>query len=196
MWKGFTLFEMLIAMILATLLMGGVLMMSAAIARDQKRLSARNETNTEGVVELLRFDLANARSMSQSSDGLTLVLVGHGGLDRRALAANNRLVRVTYRIDPERGALARQQEYLDDPVRPHRWSELVVTNVARLDVIATSNDSELVTEPAMSASMLGAQRIGDVRVAPQSVESSTVPTRVRIHFASSSSPIDREIWVR
>src|SRR2546421_237164 len=118
---AFSLFEMLITTILAAILMGGVLWMSAALARDQQRLAARSETSIEGIVELFRFDLANARTMTQSLDGRVLVLIGHGGIDRRALAPTNRLTRVTYRIDIERGGtLSRTQEYIDDRVRPQR----------------------------------------------------------------------------
>src|SRR2546430_271794 len=94
--RAFTLLEMLLATILAAILMGGVLAMSAALARDQKRLSSRAESNADGIIELLRFDLANARTMTQSNEGRMLVLVGHAGLDRRSLTATNRLTRVVY----------------------------------------------------------------------------------------------------
>jgi len=196
--RAFSLFEMLIATILAAILMGGVLWMSAALARDQQRLAARSETSVEGVVELLRFDLANARTMTQSPDGRVLVLIGHGGIDRRTLSPTNRLTRVTYRIDAERGGtLSRTQEYIDDRVRPQRWSELVATNVARIDAIPASGDSELVRESAIGASMFATgQRVGDVKLAPQAPPSLTVPTRVRVRMASSSAPVDREIWIR
>jgi hypothetical protein len=195
---AFSLFEMLIATILATILMGGVLWMSAALARDQQRLAARSETSIDGIVELFRFDLANARTMTQPPDGLVLVLIGHGGIDRRALVATNRLTRVTYRIDAERGGtLSRTQEYIDDRVRPQRWSELVATSVARMDVIVASGDSEFVREPAVNALMFATgQRVGDVKLMPQAPPSLTVPTRVRLRIASSSAPVDREIWVR
>jgi prepilin-type N-terminal cleavage/methylation domain-containing protein len=196
--RAFSLFEMLVATILAAILMGGVLWMSAALARDQQRLAARSETSIDGIVQLLRFDLANARTMTQSPDGRVLVLIGHGGLDRRTLAATNRLARVTYRIDSERGGtLSRTQEYIDDRVRPQRWSELFATNVARIDAISASGDSEIVSEPAVSASMFASgHRIGDVKIVPQAPPSLTVPTRVRLRIASSSAPVDQEIWIR
>src|SRR5262249_34325213 len=145
--------------------------------RDTRRLAARTNSSAQGIIDLLRFDLANSRSLSQSPDGLTIVLVGHGALDRRALTPNNRLVRVTYRVDSS-GTFTRQQEYLDEPARPQRWNDLVATGVARVDITTTSNDSEPVAEAAIAPAMLGARRIGDVRVAPQEVMSTSIPSRV------------------
>src|SRR5438552_1574402 len=174
--RAFTLLEMLLATMLSVILIGGVLAMSAALARDQKRMSSRPQSNAEGIVELIQFDLANARSMTQSADGQAIIFIGHGGLDRRTFAATNRLTRVIYRVDPDHATLTRRQEYLDDPARPQKWEELVATNVARIDVIAASNDGEPVREPAVTPALLGVRRIGDVKSVPADVPlSMTVP---------------------
>jgi hypothetical protein len=195
--RAFTLLEMLLATMLSVILIGGVLAMSAALARDQKRLSSRPQSNADGVIELIRFDLANARTMTQSADGQNVIFIGHGGLDRRSFAATNRLTRVIYRVDPDHGVLTRRQEYLDDPARPQKWEELLATGVARIDVIAASNDGEPVRERAVSAALLGARRIGDVKIVPADMPLSiTVPSRVHVRIASATSPVDREIWVR
>jgi len=197
-FRAFTLIEMLIAVMLAAILMGGVLSMSAALARDQNQLAARTQDTSAGIVDLLRFDLANARSITQSPDGQTLVLVGHGGLDRRTMSPTNRLTRVIYRIDAATGNLTREQSYLDDAARPARWSELTATGITRIDITPTSGDSEIVREPALGAAMFAPnRRTGDVKAAGQSLpESRSVATRVRVRIASASSPVDQEIWVR
>jgi prepilin-type N-terminal cleavage/methylation domain-containing protein len=195
--RAFTLIEMLIATLLAAILMGGVLSMSAALARDQRRLAARAQDSTGGIVELLRFDLANARSVTQSPDGQTLVLVGHGGLDRRSMSPTNRLTRVVYRVDSPSGNLSREQTYLDDPARPARWTELAATGIARIDIIPASGDSDFVREPALNATLFAPNRkMGDVKSVAMLPESRSPPTRVRIRIASTSSPLDQEIWVR
>src|SRR5207237_10825383 len=71
-----------------------------------------------------------------------LILVGHGGLDPQTLAPTGRLTRVVYEIRG-RGrdaALFRSQEYLDEPTRPERWTELVALDVVAFSVVAGSGD--------------------------------------------------------
>jgi prepilin-type N-terminal cleavage/methylation domain-containing protein len=195
--RAFSLVEMLIATALATILLGGVLAMSAALARDQKHLSRQATTSADGIVELLRFDIGNARTITQSNDGRTVIFVGHGALDRRSGAATNRLALVTWSIDPDGMLLWRTQQYLDEPARPARWRELIAGDVARIEIAHASPDSEIVREPAVTAAMLRSRaRIGDVSIVPEQPVSWTVSTRVRVHIASRSTPIDQEIFAR
>jgi hypothetical protein len=188
---------MLLAVTLAAILMGGVLTMSAGLARDQKQLSTRAQDTSDGIVELLRFDLASARSITQSGDGQALVLVGHSGLDRQTMFPTNRLTRVIYRIDAKSGNLTREQIYIDEPTRPSSWRELAAVAVARIDVIPASGDSDAIAEPALSASIFAPNRkAGDVKLPASLPVSRTVPTRVHVRIMSASSPVDREIWIR
>jgi hypothetical protein len=66
-----------------------------------------------------------------------VLLQGHGGIDASSLEPNNRLTRVIYRIRRNRGGdsdLVREQRYLDDPVRPQPWSDLVMRDVRSIGV--------------------------------------------------------------
>jgi prepilin-type N-terminal cleavage/methylation domain-containing protein len=137
---GFTLVEILLAVTIATLLMAAVLAMLGGIGRDRRRLAARSESNRPAAaIELLRWDLTNAETISPMVDGV--MLQGHGGIDPSSLEPNNRLVRVTYRVRREGGAsdLFREQRYLDDPVRPQRWDDLVLRDVRRVAVAPSGN---------------------------------------------------------
>jgi prepilin-type N-terminal cleavage/methylation domain-containing protein len=138
--RGFTLVEILLAVTIATLLMAAVLAMLGGIGRDQKRLAGRNETARPiAAIELLRWDLTNAESITSTADGV--VLQGHGGINPSALEPNNRLVRVIYRIRREGGEsnLFREQQYLDDPVRPQPWGDLVLRDVRSVTVAPGGN---------------------------------------------------------
>src|SRR5205823_14004162 len=77
------------------------------------------------------WDLANGASMGFG--GIGVELTGHGGIDPRTLAPNGRLVRVSY-IRGADDVLRRKQTYLDDPVRPEPWSEIVAGDVQGLSV--------------------------------------------------------------
>ncbi len=132
---GFTLIEILLAVTLATILMAAVLAVLGGVARDQRRLSAvEKTTHPAAAIELLRWDLTNAATITPTVDGI--VLQGHGGIDPSSLEPNNRLARVTYRVRRERGEsnLFREQRYVDDPVRPEPWGELVLRDVRSVGV--------------------------------------------------------------
>ena len=140
---GFTLVEMLVTTVLTAVLLAALLNVTAGISRDRKRLaSAEAGGRAEAVVELLRRDLTNARTLGRSADGRTIVLEGHGGLARASLVPTGRLTRVTYRVRPAgvTGAaggpacLVREQQYLDDPARPEPWAEVVAVGVRRFTV--------------------------------------------------------------
>ena len=132
---GFTLIEILLAVTIAAVLMAAVLAVLGGIARDQKRLTADEKIKPpSAAVELLRWDLTNAETITPTADGV--VLRGHGGIDPSSLEPNNRFTRVTYRIHRQRGEsnLVRQQHYLDDPVRPQPWGDLVMHDVRGISI--------------------------------------------------------------
>jgi len=138
---GFTLIEILLAVTLATILMAAVLAVLGGVARDQRRLSAvEKTTHPAAAIELLRWDLTNAESITSTADG-GVVLRGHGGIDQASLEPTNRLTRVTYRIHRERGdsSLFREQSYLDDPIRPEPWGDLVMRDVRGIAVSPAGN---------------------------------------------------------
>ena len=138
---GFTLIEILLAVTIATVLMAAVLAVLGGIGRDQKRLTAdEKKTRPTATIELLRWDLTNAESITPIDSGV--LLQGHGGIDASSLEPNNRLTRVIYRIRRNRGGdsdLVREQRYLDDPVRPQPWSDLVMRDVRAIGVSPGGN---------------------------------------------------------
>ncbi len=143
--RAFTLLEMLLATTLTAVLLAGVLSVSAALARDARRLQARSEQlQPDAVFNLLRWDLANASSLEQSRDARELVLYGHGALDRDTLGATGRMTRVVYAIRPGVG-LVREQRYLVDPAHPRAWSELVLAGAVQIEAFPTALDLEQAT---------------------------------------------------
>ena len=133
--KAFTLVEILVAVTIAAVLIAAVLALLTDVGRDHKRLAADLATfRPDAVVELLRWDLTNADSITPTRDGIALR--GHGGIDAATLRPNNRLVLVSYVVRREGRAsyLVRDQRYLDDPVRPQPWSDVVTAGVAAVTV--------------------------------------------------------------
>jgi hypothetical protein len=103
------------------------------IARDRRQLQASRplaEPANQRIAELIRQDLANGRRIWMSDDGAGFTINGYGGLDRQTLVPDGRLARVQYRV--EAGALRRRQRYLDDPLRPMPWEEIVAVSVERV----------------------------------------------------------------
>jgi hypothetical protein len=80
--------------------------------------------------------------MQVSDDGQSFTLVGNDALDPQTLSPTGRMARVVYQIDPHTRALARQQRYVDDAIRPEPWVELVAGNVTRIDITSPNAQSE------------------------------------------------------
>jgi len=194
---GFTLIEMLLATVLAGILMGGVLLMTTAIGRDRARVSADEALpRGAGLVDQLRWDLTNATTMAQADNGRVLILTGHGGLDSKSLASNGRLVKVTYEVRGKSrdAALFRTQTYLDDPVRPEPWTELVALNVTALHVLPKSADSNPVEkEKPISFLPVDESVIPIRRRAPQAFY---IPTRAKLTIQRTTSTIEEDLWLR
>src|SRR5688500_18376250 len=106
--RGFTLIEMLLAAVLTAVLVGGVMSIAAALARDARRTAARTDSaSVDAAFDLIRWDLTNAPAPTDNA----LTFTGHGGLDRDTLRANGRLARVAYGTRPGAG-LVREQRYV------------------------------------------------------------------------------------
>jgi type II secretory pathway component PulJ len=139
---GFTLIELMLASALSVLLIGGVLFSLAALSRDAAVAETKIQSgNVTATLDLLQWDLTNARSVSQSPDHRTLVLVGHGAIGPDTLRPNGRLVRVVYSCSTRGNVwrLTRQQQYLDDPARPQGWTELVSETISSIQVLPAAS---------------------------------------------------------
>ena len=187
--RGFTLVEMMLATVLAAMLIGGVMTVASGLSRDRRRMQEKMTAQRPTVLlELARKDFANASAVIWSADGGAVVLVGHGGLDPQALTPTGRLAEVTYRRS---GAmLVREQRFLDDPVRPRRWSEVVSVGVSEFGVSAGSNDAE----PARLGEDVAQRLAGNPARAGARVTS--VPSRVRLRIDLGGRAVDEEVAVR
>ena len=147
---AFTLIEVVVATVLSTILLAALLAATASISRDRQRLAklsaSPSAADIQAILQLLRHDLANARSFTSSIDGSMLTMVAHSGLSKNDLTTTGRLVEITYRVRSDRSGssvtpcLVREQRYLDDPARPTPWSELVAVGVMQLEVTSASPD--------------------------------------------------------
>jgi prepilin-type N-terminal cleavage/methylation domain-containing protein len=189
--RAFSLIEMLVATALASVLMYAVLLVAANLSRDRKMLTQMNSDPPQPVVDLLRWDISNADTASQRADGQVLILIGHGGVDRATLLPNGRLAQITYRITnrPVTGTLVRQQEYLDDPVRPDAWQELVAAGATDIAIRPASGDVSYVsnTDP-FSPQDASPQR--------QPRTTMRLPSRVRLHIDMKPMGVDEELWIK
>ena len=193
---GFTLIEMLLATVLAAMLMGGVLLMASTIGRDRARIAA-DELKPRGnaMVDQLRWDLTNAMTFAQLDNGRALILTGHGGLDAWTLSPNGRLTRVIYEIrgnGPD-AALFRRQDYLDDPVRPQPWTELVALKVLSLRVLPRSGDADPVEKEKPTSLVANEDESASRRRTPQVY---FVPSQAELLIQRPHSTFDTELWLR
>lgn len=167
---------MLLATTLASVLMSAVLMVLTAVSRDRLRLAKMESASVSpAIINCLRWDLANAQTMSSATDGRSLILLGHGALDPSTLRPTGRLARVTYRA-AEGGKtfhLVREQMLVDDPARPELWRELVGSEITGLWVLSSG-----------------------ASVASSAAGQLSVPSRVRIHVETISDPIDDFLWIK
>jgi prepilin-type N-terminal cleavage/methylation domain-containing protein len=187
--RGFTLVEMLIATVLAAILMGGVLAAAGALSLDRRRMEGRQAiAHSAGMMEVIRRDLANGAAMVRSSsEGFELV--GFGGIDPKTLAGDQRLVRIAYRV-ARGGVLVREQAYLDDPIRPQRWREVVATGVRRVVLTPLSAEVEQVR--------VGEDVVERMRAVGGTADAMAVrvPGRVRVRIDFADGVADREMVLR
>ncbi|HEY7115771.1 MAG TPA: prepilin-type N-terminal cleavage/methylation domain-containing protein [Tepidisphaeraceae bacterium] len=190
--RAFTLVEMLLAVTISAVLIGGVLAATAALSRDRRRMEARESAaQSPAVTDLVRRDLASGIALigSPSSEGFELI--AFGGVNPKSLGPTQRLARVVYRLT-HRGLLIREQSWLDDPIRPDRWSELVATGVKRLELTPISTDAE----PVLLGDEVG-ERLRALRPVPSLPPAAVrVPSRLRVRIEFTDGVVDRELVLR
>jgi len=117
--SGFTLIEMLLATVLTSVLMVGVL---AVITRVSRPISipiheaslTSISMGTDAVFRVVTADLAQAREVKL--DGSDIALTGFGGLDPVTRERNQRPVHMRYRVQQvaDQSWLVREERMLDD----------------------------------------------------------------------------------
>ncbi len=141
---GFTLLELLLATVLVTLLMMGVLGVVVRVAGPiaDTNAAGRNDPNTipQGTVSawvsLLREDLAHARGVSVSDDGV-IALAGHLALDRQGREQTHRPALVIYQLEDigDQSWLVRKQMLLDVLSTEAIQRDLVCSGVQRFTLL-------------------------------------------------------------
>lgn len=185
MRRGFTLVEVLATTALAGLLLFAAFKVTASLARGQRALLAqqRAESAAPQLLELLRWDLTNARFIRAQPGALSLV--GYGKLDPRDAGPNHRAVHVVYRLRSAAGQrwLVREQTILGRGGR--RSAQLVCSGVRefRVERIARRSDASSAREDAETAdeqedSLITAGATGDGLQPPRGHD--LVPNRLRL----------------
>lgn len=135
---AFTLVEALATMALASLLVLAGFRVIASVGRGRAAMIERDpvagHAAAAGVLELVRWDLSNARFVRAGEDELSLY--GYNAFDAQTLAPVHRPVRVVYRIRRAggRGWLVREQTNLDVSNNRNRWTQLVCPDVSTLQL--------------------------------------------------------------
>jgi len=148
MRKAFTLLELLLANVLIAILLGALLLVISSVAREQKKATtAQNDDPTNFILTLLHRDLSNSESARPLRNERGFILTGHAGLDSKTLTPTDRRTRVIYEIRRRANTLCliREQTYLDDPIKPQHFEELIATDITSLSLTgagAISTDEE------------------------------------------------------
>lgn len=97
--NGFTLLEMVAAMVLMTILFAAITSLLRSFAEQERTLDqlASASPPTQLLADLVRRDLTNARFVH--NDSKSLKLVGNLGQDAATKMSTGRLAEVTYRIE-------------------------------------------------------------------------------------------------
>ncbi len=182
--RGFTLFELLLANMLVAILLGGVLLVISSLGR-QSRIVAPTDS-AESILQLLRWDLANADTIQPLRAGRGFILIGHGSLDPIIRAPSSRRARVIYEIRRRDGvdSLIRSQIYLDDAVRPQRWEELVAINVHQISI----------TAPNAAQANLGSSELEIPE--SDSTERVFISSNIHVQISLTNGVIDRDLCLR
>jgi hypothetical protein len=148
--NAFTLLELLLANMLIAILLAALLLVISSLGREQKKMAAAQDQDpTSAILNLLRHDLANSESLRFLPNQRGFILTGHAALDPKSLTHADRRTRVMYEIRRKASTLClvREQTYLDDPIKPQRFEELLATNITSLTLSAPgatpANDDEL-----------------------------------------------------
>ena len=132
--SGFTIVELLTAVVLASLLLVAVMGLIHTLTAKQRQLTAQQDRPAWHALaaERLRFDLANARNFEWSPRYLRLI--GYAGRDFDSFRTTHRPTEVVYRVTEIGGRawLLREERQLDVLSNANRRSEIVC---AGLDAI-------------------------------------------------------------
>lgn len=137
---GFTMIELLLATVLMSVLMIGVLAVITRVAaplEDKTDPGMPNDDRAaQACVALLRSDLCTARSIASDADEVRLV--NFGGLDPQTLEPTQLPVRVRYytKVLAGRTWLLREQYDMVDNERQTVQTELVMPGIARIELSA------------------------------------------------------------
>lgn len=136
--RGFTLFEMVAAMVLMTILFAAMTSLLRSFAVQRKALERIAERNppTQQLAELLRRDLTNARFARRETNGLTLV----GNLSREwgSRTPTGRTAEVNYRTEVIAGEpwLIRREVHLDVPSTDRVREEPIWRGASGIELIS------------------------------------------------------------
>ncbi|HEV8290471.1 MAG TPA: hypothetical protein VGP94_01045 [Tepidisphaeraceae bacterium] len=181
--NAFTLLELLLANMLIAILLGALLLLISSLSRDQKKFTATaaDQDPTNSIFTLLRHDLANSESARLLPNQRGFILTGHAGLDPKTLTLIDRRTRVVYEIRRKANTLylIREQSYLDDPIKPQRFEELIATNITSLSISVAS----------ASAADEDELNVDDNPVF-------TLPSSVTIHLSTSNRANNQVMFLR
>ena len=140
--RGFTLVELLAAILLTTLLTTAL--MGVIRAMNQQRKLTAGEHSLEGwklqLRQRLLSDFSNARRMSVTDGRLTLL--GYASRDAEAGVATHRPCEVVYRLESLAGRnwLVREESPLGTQTPSHANAELAAYGIARIQVVRLEAD--------------------------------------------------------
>jgi hypothetical protein len=160
---AFTLVELLAATALAALLLAAGFGVIGSLGRTRAALARQNAARSYAAeaVDLLRWDLANARYMKATPDELTLT--GYGGLDPETVAPRHRPVTVRYRVAAAGGRtwLVRDQTDLDVATNRNRSTALVCSGVAGFAVLPVPERGDALAPEARLTAGRSPRQTGD-----------------------------------
>ncbi len=181
--NAFTLLELLLANMLVAILLAALLLVISSLSREKRNLAPAQQQDASGsILNLLREDLANSESARPLPNQRGIILTGHASLDPKTLTPTDRRTRVIYEIRRRANTLCliREQSYIDDPIKPQRWEELIATNVNFL-AISSADES---------------QPIDDEAVNIDDTTAFTVPSSITIHLGLLHRTIDQGLFLR
>lgn len=181
--KAFTLLELLLANMLIAILLGALLLVISSLSREQKKMTAAQDQDpTNSILNLLRHDLVNSESVRPLPNQRGFILTGHAGLDSKSLTPTDRRTRVIYEIRRRAGTLCliREQTYLDDPIKPQHFEELIATNISSLTLSGNGESTSA----------------DDEELNLDDTTAFTLPSSVMIHLATQQHAINQELFLR
>ena len=181
--KAFTLLELLLANLLIAILLGALLLLISSLSREQKKTTAALDRDpTNSILALLRHDLSNSESARSFPNQRGFILTGHAGLDPRSLTPTDRRTRVIYEIRRKANVLCliREQSYLDDPIKPQRFDQLIATNVTSLSISGASASTP----------------VDDDELNIDDTAAFTLSSSVSIHLGMPNRAMNQELFLR